>query len=284
MRDDRQGQEGHLQEGFGQDAVERPGSVAQMMQVMGDLFEAFQTHEPGNGQGEFGRHPAAIGDRKAAAQLDQAIDRRGHVRVIGADHGDVVAVMPHRGGDGAALETEAGNEAAADIAVLAVALDDGDLDDVRVEVGLQTLFGMRQARLLAEGENKAGPDADDRHPVLPGFWLGNEGFGGHRLCLHRCQAHRCHHFACGKEFGRDQSSPGDDVGDAAILETVEDGDVGAPTGRHEAAVPQAKDARGRVAGGAIDMVQGTAHGDQPSDGAIQMPFLGDVQRIAVVGA
>lgn len=39
---------------------------------------------------------AAVGDGEPPTQLDQAIDCHGHILVGGADHGDIVAVVPHR--------------------------------------------------------------------------------------------------------------------------------------------------------------------------------------------
>ena len=39
-----------------------------------------------------------------------------------------------------------------------------------------------------------------------------------------------------------------------------------------------------MAGGAIDVMQRTAHGDQPADGAVEMALLGNIERIAVIGA
>src|SRR5690606_1062396 len=103
--------------------------------AFGDGFEGVQAHEAGDGQGEFGRDGAALRHGEAAAHGDQPVNGESHVRVVGADHGDVVAVMADRGGDGAALQAKTGDEAAADIAVLAVAFDDRELDDVGVAVG-----------------------------------------------------------------------------------------------------------------------------------------------------
>src|SRR5690606_4962063 len=77
---------------------------------------------------------------------------------------------------------------------------------------------------------------------------------------------------------------GDDVGDSAIFEAVENGNIGTPARSQKPTIPEAKDARGGVAGGAIDMVQRAAHGDEAADRAVEVALFGNVERIAVVSA
>ena len=91
-------------------------------------------------------------------------------------------------------------------------------------------------------------------------------------------------MAGGEQFGSDEAPGGDNVADAAVLEAIEQGDIGAPAGGDEAAIGEAEDEGGGVAGGAIDVMQRAAHGDEAADGAVEMAFLGDVERIAVIGA
>src|SRR5690606_36632435 len=109
-------------------------------------------------------------------------------------------------------------EGTADIAVLAVALNDGDLNDVGGKIGLEALFGDGEAGLLAEGEDEAGFDADDGHAVLAGFGLGDKGLGREGFGLHRGEADRLDMVARVEQFWGDAAAGGDDVGDSAVFE------------------------------------------------------------------
>ena len=75
---------------------------------------------------------------------DEAVDGDRHVGVVDADDADVVAVVADRRGDGAALQAEAVDEAAADVAVAAVPLDDRDLGDVLGGIGAARAAARRQ--------------------------------------------------------------------------------------------------------------------------------------------
>ena len=73
-------------------------------------------------------------------------------------------------------------------------------------------------------------------------------------------------------------------GDGAGLEIVEEDDVGAPAGRDQAAVAETEGGGGAQGGGAIDRERRRAAPDQRADHVVEMALLGDVERIAVVGA
>ena len=70
----------------------------------------------------------------------------------------------------------------------------------------------------------------------------------------------------------------------ATVQIVEDREIGAPAGRDQAAVAQAENARGRDRRGAVGGERRRAEFYRRADEKIEMPLLGDVERIAVVGA
>ena len=80
--------------------------------------------------------------------------------------------------------------------------------------------------------------------------------------------------AAGREHRRDRAG----------FEIVDDDEVGAPAGRDQAAVAQAEDARGRYGRGAIGGERRRAEPDRGADQEVEVALLGDVERIAVVGA
>ena len=71
---------------------------------------------------------------------------------------------------------------------------------------------------------------------------------------------------------------------AQVLEIVDDDEIGAPARRDEASIHQAENARRRNARRAIGGERRSAERDRRADDEIEMAFLGDVERIAVVGA
>ena len=112
-----------------------------------DRLEGRSLIRPAIGSASSARTAPSDDDDEAALERDEAVDRRRHVGVVGADDADVVAVMADRGGDGAALQAEAVDEAAADIAVDAVPRDDRDLDDVLGEVDASRAAARRAGRV-----------------------------------------------------------------------------------------------------------------------------------------
>src|SRR5690606_14246314 len=134
--------------------------------------------------------------------------------------------------------------------------------DVGGEIGLETLFGGFESGFFTEGEDEAGSHADDGDAVLSGLGFCDEGVGRDGLGLHGGEADGLNLLAAVEERLGNEAAGSDDVRNAAIFEAVENGDVGTPAGAEETSILEAKDARGGVAGGAIDMVQRAAHGDE----------------------
>lgn len=94
--------------------------------------------------------------------------------------------MADRGGDGAALEAEAGDEGAADVAVPAVAGDDGDLGKVAGRIGEAAVALRAHLPILMRGDDLSGLDADHRN--LAGRTGDDEVLRGHRRGLHGIEA------------------------------------------------------------------------------------------------
>ena len=72
--------------------------------------------------------------------------------------------------------------------------------------------------------------------------------------------------------------------DGAGREIVDHDKIGAPTRRDEPAIVQTKNARGGKARGAIGGERRRAQRNRGADDEVEMALLGDVERIAVVGA
>lgn len=132
MRDHRQRQKGELQEGLFQRGAQGEGGLAQMVQGVSHALVRFEAHQAGDGQGDLAGDLAVMDDDEAAFDLAETIDGKCHVVVIDADDADIMAVMPDGGRDRTLLQAEALDEAIGMIAVDAVALDHGNLDDVPV--------------------------------------------------------------------------------------------------------------------------------------------------------
>ena len=90
--------------------------------------------------------------------------------------------------------------------------------------------------------------------------------------------------APGEERVVDEAPRRDHLRDGAGLEVVEHDEVGAPARRDEPPVAQPEDARGRNARGAVGRKRRRAEPDRGADEEVEMALLGDVERIAVVGA
>ena len=282
MRDHRQRQEGDLQERFCERHAEALGRRAQRDQPLAHVLEAGQAHQPGDGERQFGDDLAAFGHREAPLDLAQPVDRGGHVRFVRSDDAEVVAVVADGRGDGAPLHAEALHEGGRHIVVDAVARDDRDLDDVLIEIDLPLAVPVRQRHRNALGDDLAGNDADrlGRRP-LPArreiIWL-------RRGAPSRFRARRRQRAARGEQRVVDHAAARQNHRDGAVLEIVDDGEIGAPARRDEPAIAQAEDARGRNRRGAIGGERRRAEPDRGADEEIEMAFLGDVERIAVVGA
>ena len=114
---DREWKESNLEEWFRQRAADIARRATERHEARVNRLEGLETHQAGQRQRQLGHHLASLRHDETAAELAQPIDRDRHVVVVHADDADVVAVVADRGGDGALLHAEAGDEAAADIAV-----------------------------------------------------------------------------------------------------------------------------------------------------------------------
>ena len=107
--------------------AEGEGLLLGVFQRLVDFDERRFAHDARDLELHLAEHLAAVHHNDAAAELDHAVDRRGHVLLVRADDDDVVAVVRdgcrHRaGGEPVALDV-----ADADVVRVLVALDDGDL-------------------------------------------------------------------------------------------------------------------------------------------------------------
>ena len=79
-------------------------------------------------------------------------------------------------------------------------------------------------------------------------------------------------------------SAGKDHLGLAVLQTVDDDEVGAPAGCDEAAVAKTEGACGRNRGGAIDGERLDSRGNRRAYHVVEMTLFGDVERITIVRA
>src|ERR1700742_4851992 len=94
------------------------------------LFESEQAHQARDRRRKPRENLAASAHRKAAFDFNEPIDGDRHIRLVRPDDADVMAIMPDRRGDGAALHAEAIDESDGDVAVDPMTADDGDFDHV----------------------------------------------------------------------------------------------------------------------------------------------------------
>jgi hypothetical protein len=94
------------------------------------------------------------------------------------------------------------DEASADIAIAAVAFDNGDLEDIGGDVGFQALLADFERRAVAEGDDESRLDADDGCRVFAGLGRHDETFRRHEPRLHRVEANRRNDLPRGEPFGR----------------------------------------------------------------------------------
>jgi len=193
-----------------------------------------------------------------------------------------VAVVADRGGDGARLYAEARDEGAADVAGLAVALDDADLGDIVRRVG-RPLVARRRHRLDdAVGNDAAGGDTNHHQFARPARYL--EIVRADFAELDAVQADRGHDAARQEQLVVDDAARRNHGLHVTLRQIAHQHDVGAAAGRHESAVAEAEGVGRRPARRAIDMMQRPAELDQRADHVVEVALLGDVERVAVVGA
>ncbi len=127
-----------------------------MMERVADVLVRFEAHQAGDGQRDFAGDLAVLDDDEAALDFSEPVGRERHVVLVDADDADIVAVMADGRGDRALLQAEALDEAVGVVAVLAVALDDRDLDDVVDEIDTGLVARCRKAIAAMFGDDLAG--------------------------------------------------------------------------------------------------------------------------------
>ncbi len=271
-----------MQERLGKRDAERLRGLAERKQRVADGLERAVAHQARDGQRQLGPD-RAVGDHdKAALERDDAVDRDRHVAVVGADDADVVAVVPDRRGDRAALEAEAVDEAEPDVAVDAVPRDDRDLDHVLSEVDASRAALRREIapQMLGQDFPRDHPD----HGLSTSGGGDTEALCRNRRRLDALKPDRRDRLARREQRLVDDPAGGDHRGDCASFEVVEEDDVGAPAGCDHAAVGKPKRPRRRQRSRAVDRERPAAPGDQRADHVVEVTLLGDVKRVAVVGA
>ena len=91
--------------GSGRNATWRKGSasvtpsclrrLAERVERLAHFLEGQIAHQARDGQRQFGQHLAVGDHHETALQIVQPIDGGRHVRIVGADDADVVAVVPN---------------------------------------------------------------------------------------------------------------------------------------------------------------------------------------------
>ena len=90
--------------------------------------------------------------------------------------------------------------------------------------------------------------------------------------------------AGGKQRVVDGAATGQHGFGLAVFQAVDDHEIGTPAGGDKAAVAKTESAGGRDRCGAVDGERFDAFSDRFADHVVEMAFLGDIQRIAVIGA
>jgi hypothetical protein len=163
-----------------------------------------------------------------------------------------------------------------------VARDDGDLGDVGRRIGAARAFRRRNLHRAPFRDDSAGDDANDWHLRIAARDREIPGFDFRRL--HAFQTDRRYVRSGREDCIIDDPPRGDDRLHGAGLEVLQKHDIGAAAGRDKPAVAKAEGVRPRPARGPIDVMEGPAERDQRADHVIEVTLLGDIERIAVVGA
>ena len=160
--------------------------------------------------------------------------------------------------------------------------DDRDLDQVVVEIDPPQAVGERQDGGHPFGNDLAGRDADRQgRGALPAR---GEIRRRHLARLDAVASDPRDGRPAGEQFVADDAACRNDPRHCAGFEIVEHDQVGAPARRDQAAVAQPEDPRRGNAGGAIGGERRRAERDRGADHVVEVALLGDVERIAVVGA
>ena len=116
--------------------AELEGLLLGVFERLVDLDKRCFAHDACNLELELAEHLAVVHHDDAAAELDDAVDRRSHVLLVRADDDDVVAVVRDGCRHRAGLEAVALDVADADVVRVLVALDDGNFQDVVLNADL----------------------------------------------------------------------------------------------------------------------------------------------------
>ena len=221
---------------------------------------------------------------EAALDLDQPVDRRGHVGIVAADDADIVAVVADRRGDGAAPDAEAVDEAVPDIAMAAVPAQHRHLEDV-VRTSATTP-PRAKARRSPAGRSGCCPG---RTPITGGDAPGAAGHvEGRRPSPAAASPNRARPAPRRAASGSGPASPARRGRSRSGPCSVARSSSSTMSARWPGATrPRSNRPKWRAAdqrGGAIGVERRRAAADGGTDQVVDVAFLGDVERVAVVGA
>ncbi|MNU75301.1 hypothetical protein D3C71_648280 [compost metagenome] len=163
-----------------------------------------------------------------------------------------------------------------------MAFDDGNLDDVVLKIDGGLVAIRRQLVAAVLGNDLAGKHAHDRAFAFRDRHaeMGRQ----HRPCLDAVETHGCNRFAGGKQGVIDDPAAGKHHAGLAVLQTVDDHEIGAPARCNETTIAQTEGLGGGNRGGAVDGERLDAAGDRRADHIVEMALFGDIERVAVIGA
>ena len=236
---------------------------------------------------------AAVDGHHPAADLAQTRDRGQHVVVVHADHEEVVVVVGDRGGHRAALQAEALDEADADRARPAVALDARCLGEVDRRIGRHRAVDHRRLHDPVLGGQLAGDHADRAH--LHPFAAGSDAqVVDGRRARDADRVPGAGRVLVGRRLAADRLTVGQHEVRAHLRQVLHEQDVRAAAGGDRADVVAAAHVLGRVDRRHLDRDQRVdPGGDRRPHGVVEvahggerlgMHVVGDEQRVARVDA
>ena len=234
---------------------------------------------PATGSGHSARTRRLVDRDDAASELDEPLDREGHVPVVHAHDDEVVRVVRHARGERAALEAGSGDEAETDAAGREMAFDDRDLREIAIGVGdgepaldRRLLHERLGDHLILDEADRASAPSAPRDREIGGRERRDANRLPHPLrdldardVLDRPPALQHGRRLEAHEVGKEQQ-----VGDVA---------------RSDRAVSREPVPERGMMRGHDDRVLGSDAGrDRLAHHAVHVPRVGDVLRVAIVGA
>ena len=140
----------------------------QVLQSAGDALGVQVGHQAADGQRKAAAHGLSLREDQAAARFAQAPQRRDDGPVVHAGGHEVVRVVGHGRGDGAALHPESRDEADGKASRAVVALHHDDLGEVAGRVGDGVPLRHERGHLQRSGDDLARPHLDDVHRLALG--------------------------------------------------------------------------------------------------------------------